>query len=299
MKTHRPRVIIVGGGPGGIACAIWASRLGLRPLLLEASGVLGGQLLTVHSPITDYPGIPDVDGPALAARFVAHLRTTDTEVRHDCRVASIEPTRPRLTIGHGETLDGAAVIIATGARRKRLGLEREAELFGRGVSYSVSKDRDRAAGGDAVMVGGGDSATEGAATLAARCPRVHLVYRTGLSARPDFVAAARACTNVREHPGRRVAALHGASHLEAVELDDGTMLDCASLFIRIGVDPCTEFVDAVLPQDERGFLVVDADQRCCGRTYGVGDVCSPGALAVSVAGGQAMIACKHVQHSWR
>lgn len=299
MNAPRPRVLIIGGGPAGIACGIWSARLGLRAVLLEAGDTLGGQLTTVFSPITDYPGIPGVDGPGLAARFIDHLAETSVIVRHGSRVAAIEPSPLGVILTDDERLAAEAVIIATGSRRRRLGLPREAELRGRGISYSVSKDRSRAAGEVAVIVGGGDSAVEGAAVLARVCPAVHLVHRDRLIARPDFVAAARGAAAVSVHEGRQVAKLHGAGALEAVELDDGTRLPCAMLFIRIGVEPCTELVKDDLTCDERGFLVVDHHQRCAERIYAVGDVCSPDAMAVSVAAGQAMVATKHIQSSWR
>ncbi|MBW2527340.1 MAG: NAD(P)/FAD-dependent oxidoreductase [Deltaproteobacteria bacterium] len=299
MTPQRPRVLIIGGGPGGIACGIWAARLGLQAWLLEASDSLGGQLRTVLSPVTDYPGIPGVDGPGLAARFVEHLRQTDVTLRLGCSIASVQEQPPKVTTTDGEALEGDAIIVATGARRRRLGLDREAALVGHGISYSVSKDRGRAAGRAAVIVGGGDSAAEGAASLAEVCPAVHLVYRDELSARPDFVAAARAARAVCAHPGRRVTELYGSTELEGVGLDDGTKLECSSLFIRIGVEPCTELLQSLLPCDERGFLRVDDQQRCRGAIYAVGDVCSPDRMAVSVAVGQAMVACKAIQQSWR
>lgn len=282
-----------------MAAGIWAVRLGLRPHLIDARPRLGGQLLSVHSPITDYPGIQDVDGPALAARFIEHLEALEIEVTLDARVSTIEPSQGVVHTGDGQAIRGDGIIVATGALRRRLGLDAEPELVGRGVSYSVSKDRDRAAGRAAVVVGGGDSAVEGATSLASRCPQVHLVHRSPLSARPDFVAALRGHANLQQHPNRQVAALQGETALESVSLDDGTLIRCATLFIRIGVEPVTSFARGILPCDDRGFLLVDAHQRCCDRVYAVGDVCSPDAMAVSVATGQAMIACKHLQTSWR
>ncbi len=293
-----PRVLIIGGGPGGMAAGIWAARLGLRAELLEAGSALGGQILEVTSPITDYPGVQDVDGPALAERFADHLRATGVSVRFDCPVASLDPDSGLVRTAAGEELCADAVIVATGATRGRLGLAREAELVGRGVSYSVSKDRLRAKGQIAVVVGGGDSAMEGAVLLAAHCPEVHVVHRDASIARLDFLAAAQQEPRVELHPGRQIRELRGREALEAVVLDDGSVLPCAWLFIRIGVVPRVDFVPPSLPRDERGYLAVDRHQRSTGVVYAVGDVCSPSAMAVSVAVGQAMIACKHIQSRW-
>jgi thioredoxin reductase (NADPH) len=281
-----------------MAAGIWAARLGLTVELLEARAQLGGQLLGVLSPVTDYPGIQDVDGPALAARFVEHLLAIRVPVRFRCRVATVDPEAGAVVTTAGERIEADAIVFATGARRRRLGLPGEQGLAGRGVSYSVSKDRQLAHGKVAVVVGGGDSAVEGASRLAATSRAVHVVHRSPLVARPDFVAAAEREPRVHWHAGRKVERLLGTEALEGVVLDDGTRLDTSALYIRIGVEPQTELVRDVLPVSARGFLIVDADQRCRGRVYAVGDVCSPTAMAVSVATGQAMIACKHIQSSW-
>jgi thioredoxin reductase (NADPH) len=281
-----------------MAAAIWAWRLGLRAELLEARQRLGGQLSGVLSPITDYPGVPHVDGPALAARFAEHLAQTKIKVRLGCRVSRLDPDRGTLETSSGQRLRAHAIVLATGAKRRRLGLPDESRYVGRGVSYSVSKDRAQVAGQVAVIVGGGDSAAEGAVRLAALCPQVHLVHRGTLTARPDFVARASAEPRIRWHRGRHVTQLCGAERLQAVVLDDGERIGCAGLFVRIGVEPDTSFVRSSLPCDEQGFLVVDAQQRCRGVVYGVGDVCSPRAMAVSVATGQAFVACKDIQSRW-
>ena len=281
-----------------MAAAIWAWRLGLRIELLEAGERLGGQLCSVLSPITDYPGVPDADGPALAARFAEHLARTKATVRLGCRVSGLDPDRGTLETSGGRRLRAQAIVLALGARRRRLGLGDEHRYVGRGVSYSVSKDRGLVAGQTAVVVGGGDSAAEGAVRLAALCPEVHLVLRGTLRARPDFVAQAEAEPRIRWHRGRRVTALYGEKRLEGVVLDDGERIGCAGLFVRIGVEPDTSFVRACLPCDEQGFLVVDTAQRCRGVVYAVGDVCSPRAMAVSVATGQAFVACKDIQSRW-
>ena len=299
MSSAPPRVLVVGGGPGGMAAAIWARRLGLRVELLEARRQLGGQLRGVLSPITDYPGIRDVDGPSLAARFVEHLGETGVRIRLASRVAALDPERGTLVTATGERLRGDAIVLATGAKRRRLGVAGERRYVGRGVSYSVSKDRARVAGSATVIVGGGDSAVEGAVRLAELCPRVHLVHRGALTARPDFVARAKREPRVRWHPGRHVTALGGDGRLELVVLDDGERIACRALFVRIGVEPDTAFARASLPCDVHGFLTVDAEQRCRGVVYAVGDVCSPGAMAVSMATGQAFVACKAIQSHWR
>ncbi|MBW2257448.1 MAG: FAD-dependent oxidoreductase [Deltaproteobacteria bacterium] len=296
MTGAVPDVLIVGGGPAGMTAGIWARSTGLQPRLIEAGPELGGQLRTVLSPIVDYPGIQDVDGPALVRHLADHFEAVQVPVRYGCRVVSLDATAPSVTLADGEVLAADALILATGATRRRLGLEGEQRL--EGVYNSVSRFRDRTAGGVATIVGGGDSAFEGAVRLAQDCRAVHLVHRGSVVARPDFRRGAEEHPRVTVHGGRAVTALIGAQRLEAVRLDDGRELRCGGLYVRVGVQPRTTFAAGVLPMDDAGYLRVDDHCRCAPGVYAIGDVCSPGAMAVSVAAGQAMIACKHLQRRW-
>ena len=298
MPTRSPRVCIVGGGPGGMAAGIWSVRLGLRPHLIEAGDALGGQLLRVFSPITDYPGFPRIDGPGLVERFVEHLVAVDVQVSLNSRVAAIDVDPLRVRLDDGGIVDADAVILAIGVRRRTLGLANESRLRGRGISYTVSRDKATVAGRDAVVVGGGDAAFEGACILSQVCRRVHLVHRGSGCARPDFRDVVRERPSIRVHPDRSVETILGDQRVSGVRLDDDTSLACEGVFVRIGVEPRTAELCGVLPTDEQGYLRVDRSNRCLGSVYAVGDICSPQAMSVSAATGQAMVACKHIQLCW-
>ncbi len=114
------RVLVVGGGPGGMAAAIWAVRLGLRPRIIEARERLGGQLLRVFSPIPDYPGIPDTNGPRLAARFADHVDQLGIPVQFGCAVSRLDVPAGRAILSDGTWVDGQPVGLATGGARRRL-----------------------------------------------------------------------------------------------------------------------------------------------------------------------------------
>jgi len=268
------------------------------PRLLEAGDTLGGQLSRVYSPITDYPGIARIDGPGLAARFAEHLHGMGVDVQLGHRAMSVQVAPPRVFAGDDEIVEADAVILATGVRRRTLGLSEEPRLRGKGLSYTVSRDKHQVAGRVAVVIGGGDAAFEGATILAGSCRRVHLVHREPLSARLDFRETVHRQPSIRVHAGRTVEAILGDSWVEGVRLDDGTVLPCHGVFVRVGVEPRGAALCAELPLDERGYLQVDRWNRCAGSVYAVGDVCSPDTMSVSVAVGQAMIACKHIQLGW-
>jgi thioredoxin reductase (NADPH) len=292
-----PRVCIVGGGPAGMAAGIWAARLGLTPVIVDAGERLGGQLLSLTNEITDYPGIARTSGPELAERFAQHVRAMDVEVRLGLRVTSLR--MPRVVLSDSSEIGADAVVLAPGVRRRTLGLPRERGLVGHGVSYSVTRDAAIAADGVGVVVGGGDAALEGAVILSGVCREVHLVHRAGLRARPDFVESLRACDNVRVHADREVVELVGDRSLEEVVLDGGERIRCDGLFVRVGVEPRLGAFAADLPTDPGGYLVTDRRGRCADLVYAVGDICSPGYMSITAAVGQAMTACKHIQLTLR
>lgn len=297
MSRALPRVLIVGGGPGGMAAGIWAARLGLAPIIVDSGEQLGGQLLTLTNEITDYPGIVRTSGPALAGRFADHVRAMDVDVRLGLRVTSLR--LPRVALSDGTELGTDAVVLAPGVRRRTLGLPRERNLAGRGVSYSVTRDSSIAAGGVGVVVGGGDAAFEGAVLLSGICREVHLIHRAELRARPDFVEAVQACANVRVHADQEVVELIGDTSLRGVVLDGGARIPCGALFVRVGVEPHLGPLADGLPTDPEGYLTVDRRGRCAARVYAVGDICSPGFMSITAAVGQAMTACKHIQLTLR
>jgi len=281
-----------------MAAGIWCHRLGLDARIYEGAAELGGQLLHVFSPVPDYPGIPDTDGPDLARRLAEHVRGLDIPVELSCPVERLdaEPLRLQLADGREEVCD--AVVLAGGVARRRLEVPGEERFRGRGLSYSVSKELGAVDAREVAVVGGGDAAFEGALLLTHECERIHLIHRDPLRARPDFRAAVAAEPGIVVHPGARVVGLEGEAELTGVRLAGGERIAAERVFVRIGVEP--RILDSALPldRDERGYLRVDRFNRCAPGVYAVGDVCSPDAMSVSVAVGHAMIACKHVQSGW-
>jgi thioredoxin reductase (NADPH) len=295
---RRPRVRIVGGGPGGMAAGIWCHRLGLDARIFEGAAELGGQLRHVFSPVPDYPGIPVTDGPDLARRIADHVSGLGVPVELECSVERLDADPLRLLLADGRGVEADAVILAGGVARRRLGVPGEARHRGHGLSYSVSKELGSIHAREVAVVGGGDAAFEGALLLTHECERVHLIHRVSPRARPDFRAAVVADPRIVVHAGERVVGVEGESALTGVRLAGGGRVPAERVFVRIGVEP--RIVDAAFPlaRDEHGYLRVDRFNRCAPGVYAVGDVCSPDAMSVSVAVGHAMIACKHVQSGW-
>src|SRR5262245_29918954 len=153
------RVLVVGAGPAGLSAALWCRSLGLETLVLEASARAGGQLHSIYSRVENYAGLRGT-GADLAAAIEAQASQLD--VRFGAEARSLDRERDEVTLQDGTREHGDGIVIATGTRRRALGVPGEAALRGRGVSVSATRDRERYRGRPVIVVGGGDAAFENA-----------------------------------------------------------------------------------------------------------------------------------------
>ncbi|MEO6392763.1 MAG: NAD(P)/FAD-dependent oxidoreductase, partial [Pyrinomonadaceae bacterium] len=180
-------VIIIGAGPAGLSAAAWCDELGLDTLVLEARSDIGGQLHRIYHPINNYLGIQSANGAELRQRFSDHVASAEFDLWTDVEIEQTDLRARSITLHSGEVLKSICLVIATGVRRRVLGVPGEAELTGQGVAESGHRDREFLTGKDICIVGGGDAAVENALMLAEVCPTVTLVHRgPKLKARPEF-----------------------------------------------------------------------------------------------------------------
>src|SRR5687767_6778 len=185
-------VIIIGAGPAGLSAALWCDELGLDTLVVERASEVGGQLLRVYNPIENYLGARAADGRALRDLFAAQVEEKEFDLWTEADIESVDVRAKRVRLRSGEELQALALVVATGVRRRRLGVPGEEEFRGRGVLESGRLERERVAGEDVLVVGGGDAAAENALLLAEVCPTVTLVHRgKSLSARAEFAERVR------------------------------------------------------------------------------------------------------------
>jgi thioredoxin reductase (NADPH) len=292
-------VLIIGAGPAGLSAALWCDELGLDTLLLEQSGEIGGQLLSVYNRVENYLGVRAGDGRELRDLFAAQLAERDFDLWTDAEIESVDLRAKRIALRSGERLQAISIIIATGVRRRRLGVPGEEELMGRGIAESAVRDRDRLAGHDVCVVGGGDAAAENALMLAEVCPTVTLVHRgKRLRARREFAERLRDDHRVTVFTESTVRRIIGESELEAVEIARAGAIKpfqmaVRGMLIRIGVEPNTELFRDQLHMDERGYLVVTGEQETSvGNVFAIGDVSNPAGPTISGATGAGATAAK-------
>ncbi|HJU56522.1 MAG TPA: FAD-dependent oxidoreductase [Pyrinomonadaceae bacterium] len=282
-------VIIIGAGPAGLSAAMWCDGLGLDALVLEAGAEVGGQLLSVYNPIENYLGVRAGSGRELSDQFAEQVEGAEFDLWTGVEIESVDLLAKRVALRSGEELQAISLILATGVRRRRLGIPGEMELAGRGVMESGQRDRDLFAGLDVCVIGGGDAAAENALLLAEVCATVTLVHRgKRLRARAEFVERLRGehCITVfKEAVVRRII---GETEVEAVEImREGALkpfqMAVKGVIVRVGVEPNTELFREQLHVDERGYVVTTGEQETSvGNVFAVGDVSNP--LAPTVAG---------------
>ncbi len=292
-------VIIIGGGPAGLSAALWCDELGLDTLVLEQGAEIGGQLLWIYNSVKNHLGVEAANGREMRDVFAAQVESAGFDLWTEAAIERIDLRAKRISLRSGEELQSISIIIATGVRRRKLGVPGEVELTGRGVSESATRDRDLLAGKDVCVVGGGDAGVENALLLAEVCPTVTLVHRgEKLRARPEFAERLRGehCITVfKESVLRRII---GETEVEGVEIMRGGALKpfqmaVQGVLVRIGVEPNTELFREQLHEDERGYIIITGEQETSVRNvFAVGDVSNPLAPTISGASGAGATAAK-------
>ena len=257
-------LIIIGSGPAGYTAGIYAARANLQPLVFEGSVTAGGALMNTTD-VENYPGFEDgIMGPALmeqmrgqAERFGAEL------VRDDVEAVDLSGPIKTVTTGSGDTHQARAVILAMGSAYKELGLPREQELSGHGVSWCATCDGAFFRDQDIAVVGGGDSALEEATFLTRFARSVTVIHRRD-ALRASKIMVDRALANDKIHFAwnSKVSELHGDPKLSGVTLTDtetGESRDLAvtGLFVAIGHVPRSELVSGQVELDDAGYVLVD------------------------------------------
>lgn len=292
-------VVIIGAGPAGLSAALWCDELGLETLVLEQTDQIGGQLRSIYNPIENYPGISASNGHEFLERFSARVSEGDFDLWTSVEIENVDLKTKRVVLRSGEELHAISIIIATGVRRRQLGIPGEKEYVGRGIIESPTRDREKFAGTDVCVIGGGDAAAENALLLAEVCPTVTLVNRSKrLKARPAFISELQNQHCITIFPEAVVTKLLGNEDLEAVEiLRKGALkpfqMAVRGVAIRVGVDPNTEMFSKQLQLDAQGYAVVTSQQETnIANVFAIGDVANPLAPTISGASGGGATAAK-------
>jgi thioredoxin reductase (NADPH) len=292
-------LVIVGGGPAGLAAAIYAAREGIDAIVVDANA-LGGQA-GITNQIDNYPGFPDgISGGELIARFVEQARRYGVELLSAVAVKSVSPDCDDLTIAlsTGQQLTSPVAIVATGSNYRRLNVPGEDELIGAGVHFCATCDGPLYKGADElIVIGGGNSALEEGLHLSEFAKRVRVLARSGLSASsilqdrvrsdPQFVIETDLDIEALEAKEGRFSAVvvrdHGSGNTRR--------LPAAAAFVFVGLSPNAGFLDASIARDDGGFLLTGQNmETSMTGVFAAGDVRSGSTKQLGSAVGEGIAA---------
>ena len=249
-------IIIIGAGPAGLTAAIYACRANKKVLVLEAT-TYGGQIISTLD-IENYPAEPKITGVELAKKMYSQAKDLGAEFEFE-KVTEIVNNGETKTV---KTEDGEytakAVIIATGTETKKLGIENEDKLAGRGVSYCATCDGNFYKGKTVAVAGGGNSALYEALYLADIVEKVYLIHRRDEFRGDDsLVEALREKGNVEFLLGSNVTKINGEEKLESIEINGEKTLEVVALFVAIGREPKNDFIK--VQKDINGYIQAGED----------------------------------------
>lgn len=276
--NHVYDMIIVGGGPGGYTAALYAARAGLDSIVLEKLSA-GGQMSLTHQ-IDNYPGFEDgIDGFSLAEKMQKQAEKFGTKTEY-AEVYSVDLAAvPKVVETSEGTFLGKTVVFATGANPRALGIDKEAELVGRGVAYCAACDGMFYRGKTVVVVGGGNSAVADAILLSRIAKKVIIVHRRDtLRATKIYHEQLMKSENVDFRWNSTVVELLHGDRLTGVRLKntvtgEESVVECDGVFVSVGRKPATELVAGQLELDRSGYIAAgETTETNIPGVYAVGDV---------------------------
>jgi len=265
--TRHSKVLIIGSGPAGYTAAVYASRAMLEPVLIQ--GIQPGGQLTITTEVENWPGDSEVQGPDLMVRMESHARAVGTEIISDI-IASVDlSARPFTAIGDGGTTYTAdAVILATGAQARWLGIPGEEHFKGFGVSACATCDGFFYRGREVVVIGGGNTAVEEALFLTNFATKVTLIHRRD-ELRADKILQRRLFNNPKvkvlwDHTPEEVIGTDNPRGVDGVRVrhtktGEITTIPCDGFFVAIGHAPASELVRDQLETHMGGYVVTQPD----------------------------------------
>lgn len=264
-------LIIVGAGIAGMSAAIYGLRAGRSVLLLEEKGY-GGQMVNALE-VENYPGIPRISGYELSENLYQQVSALKGEIKYEKVLKIQEDGKKKKVVTNRAEYLCNCVILATGAKNRPLGIDREKELTGAGVSYCATCDGAFFRGKDVAVVGGGNTALEDVNFLSNYCHMVYLIHR-----RDTFRGEERLVHNLQTKKNvafileSEVVALIGKEHVEAVKVvhrqtGEERILSVAALFVAIGQMPDNTAFENVVEVDKTGYIIAGED--CKTRTRGI------------------------------
>lgn len=290
MEKHD--LIIIGAGPGAFSAAIYAARYKMDVIMIGQ--IPGGIASTAHD-IRNYPGFEKISGMELMMKMIKQAKNLEVPLKQDMVTEIKKQDNGEFLIKtKREELIAKKIIISTGTQRRELGISREKELTGKGVSYCATCDAGFYQGKIAGVIGGGDAALTAALLLAKFAEKVYIIYRKSefTKAEVSWVKDVEENNKIEVLFNSEVKELIGENKLEKIKLKDGKEIDLDGIFIEIGGTPNTKLAEELELKLENGEIVVDKHQKTnITGVFAAGDVTTRPFKQIATAVGDGATAC--------
>lgn len=270
-------VIIIGGGPAGLTAAIYTKRSGFKVLLLERLAC-GGQM-NLTSKIENYPGLGEIDGYLLSMKMEDQAKDFGVEIKYENVISVNLKNKVKSIQSEKETYYARSVVISTGANERKLGIENEDNLIGKGLSYCATCDGNFYKGKDVAIVGGGNSAIADLLALKNIANKIYLIYRGDkLKASKIYLDSLKSMQNLTILYNTVIYKVNVNQKIESLDLlntksNEISNLKIDGLFIAIGRVPNTELFKGQLNLDENNYIIADETTKTnIEGVFAVGDV---------------------------
>ena len=270
-------VIIIGGGPAGLTAAIYTKRSGFKVLLLERLAC-GGQM-NLTSKIENYPGLGEIDGYMLSMKMEDQAKDFGVEIKYENVISVNLKNKVKSIQSEKETYYARSVVISTGANERKLGIENEDNLIGKGLSYCATCDGNFYKGKDVAIVGGGNSAIADLLALKNIANKIYLIYRGDkLKASKIYLDSLKTMQNLTILYNTVINKVNVNQKIESLDLlntksNEISNLKIDGLFIAIGRVPNTELFKGQLNLDEYNYIIADETTKTnIEGVFAVGDV---------------------------
>lgn len=262
-KNEKYDLIIIGAGTAGLSAAVYARREGLKTLVLERK-LYGGQIV-ISNEVENYPGIQHISGFEFAQDLYEQAKALGTEFIFEEVLGVKSEGKSRFVTTQNAEYETQCIIIATGLIRRKLMIEKEEYLTGRGVSYCATCDGPFYKNMDVAVVGGGNTALEDAIHLSDYCKTVYLIHRRDtFRGEEALIKQAQVRENIKQIINSNVVKLIGDDKLEGIIIEDiqskeQKQIKASGLFVAIGLVPQNEIFRGIIKLNDEGYIEADED----------------------------------------
>lgn len=293
-------LVVIGAGPAGLTAALYASRAGLKTMILE-SGAPGGKLVKTHQ-ISNYPGVKTLAGTDLAMSMLEQATSFGAMYEYG-DVEKVDADK-KVYLSDSTVVEAKAVIVATGTKERLLNIPGEKENIGRGVSFCAVCDGAFFKDKDVVVIGGGNSALEESLYLTTFAKSVTIVIRRDVFRAEkqiqEQIEANEKIHIIKKHIPKEILSENGKVSgilLENVDTKETMTLNCQGIFPYVGQDPMSQCLESLDVLDERGYVLVDKNMETKVKgIYAAGDVLQKDLRQVVTATNDGAIAAQHIFH---